>query len=74
MLEDPQLMHDKLKSRWFNLDNTQTGLDVEFSEEFTDPEDDLFYRRYKIKHAETTMNYKDHVANMERLESMQRKK
>jgi hypothetical protein len=41
-------MADKMKSEWFSLERTQTGPHVEFSEEFSDAEDDLFYRRYKV--------------------------
>lgn len=47
-LSDPNLMADKLKSTWFNLDRTQTTLDIQYSEDFSDPEDQLFYKRYKL--------------------------
>ena len=73
MVKDERKMADKLMSRWFNVEKIQTGPDVVFSEEFTDPEDNLFYRRYKTEHAENVVSYEDHVANLDRLEALRAK-
>lgn len=46
---DKDKMADKLRSRWYNVEELDEDGDLQYSTEFTDSADDLIYKRYKVQ-------------------------
>jgi hypothetical protein len=66
---DKDKMADKLPTQWYNLENIDKFDDIEYSTEFTDEENDLIYKRYKMqqhKAKEGILEYAETIENLQR--------
>jgi len=66
---DKEQMKNKLKSRWFNLEDVDEDEDIQFSTDFTDEGEDFMYKRYKVLHYESRQRveeYQDVITGLQR--------
>ena len=62
-------MADKLPTQWYDLEKIDKADEIDYSTEFTDEENDLLYKRFKMqqhKAQEGILEYSEAIENLQR--------